>query len=79
MVSVLPGRRTGPVLGSASHSAWAFPYSVAVVGLGASRRKPGSFRLYWLTDDGPGLDRRTLGRGLLATGGLVFLVNLPCW
>jgi hypothetical protein len=55
---------------------WAFPYSLLVVGLGASGGA-------WLSPvllanhEGQGLDRRTLRRGVLATGALVLLVNLP--
>ncbi len=55
---------------------WAFPYSVAVVGLGAaagSRLSP----VLLTNHAGRGLDRRTLWRGVVATGALVVLVNLP--
>jgi hypothetical protein len=55
---------------------WALPYSLLVVGLGASGGA-------WLSPvllanhEGQGLDRRTLRRGVLAAGALVLLVNLP--
>jgi hypothetical protein len=55
---------------------WAFPYSLVVVGLGAAA---GAWLFpVLLTHHGePRLGRRTLRRGVLATGGLVLLVNLP--
>ena len=55
---------------------WAFPFSVAVVGLGAAagaRVCPVLLALH----RGRSLDRRTLGRWVLATGAVVLLVNLP--
>jgi hypothetical protein len=55
---------------------WAFPYSVAILGVGAvvgARLLP----VLLAHHGGGGLDRRTLARGVLATGALVVLVNLP--
>lgn len=55
--------------------AWAFPYSVAVVGLGAAA---GAWVFpVLLAHHGRSLDRRTPGRWVLATGAVVLLVNLP--
>jgi hypothetical protein len=55
---------------------WAFPYSVAVVGLGAAtgiRLFPALVARHSVQRMG----RKTLSRGILATGALVALVNLP--
>jgi hypothetical protein len=55
---------------------WAFPYSVAVVGLGAAT----GTRLFPVlvgSHTVQRMGRTTLRRGILATGALVVLVNLP--
>jgi hypothetical protein len=55
---------------------WAFPYSMLVVGLGAAAGA-WYFPVLLADHDGQGLDRSTLRRGVLSTGALVLLVNLP--